>query len=46
MDILRLQLLTFEALQTDILILLDNKILTKMDQRERKLKVNSFKHFA
>ena len=39
LNIFREQLVTFNALQTDIITLLDNKILTKMDQFKRELQV-------
>ena len=40
LNIFREQLVTFNALQTDIITLLDNKILTKMDQFKRELQNN------
>ena len=46
MTIIREQITFFDALQTDIITLLDNKIITKMNQFRRELEVTYFRYFA
>ena len=46
MNIIREQITYFDALQTDIITLLDNKIITKMNRFRKELEVEYFNYFA